>query len=209
MIDLLFSNPLAFFVLFPGLLLSIALHEFAHAWMADRLGDPTPRYQGRVTLNPLAHLDPLGTMAMLFTRFGWGKPVEFDPYNLKNPPRDTAIIALAGPALNLLIAASISLALHFITIPSLWLIVALIQIMQINVVLAIFNLVPVYPLDGSKILFALLPKRTAFEYDEFMRHYGMFVLLLLLFPWGNQASPVSLLISPVIDMVMNILLGGF
>ena len=111
MLYLLFSNPLAFFILFPGLLLSITIHEFAHAWVADKLGDPTPRHQGRVTLDPRAHLDPWGTVALLLTRFGWGKPVQFDPYNLKHPLRDTAIVALAGPISNLIVATGLALTL--------------------------------------------------------------------------------------------------
>lgn len=207
MLSLLFSNPLAFVLIFPGLLLSLTIHEFAHAWTADRLGDPTPRSQGRVTLNPLAHLDPLGTMAILLTRFGWGRPVEFDPYNLKNPMRDTAIIALAGPASNLLIALLLALVIRIDIIPVAWLAVGLLQILVINVALAIFNLVPVYPLDGSKILLAILPKESALEYDELMHRYGLFLLLLLIFPWTGGASPISQLISPVINTLVTILVG--
>lgn len=207
MISLLLSNPIAFIILFPGLLLSIAIHEFAHAWTADKLGDPTPRSQGRVTLNPLAHLDLFGTLAILITRFGWGKPVEFDPYNLKNPLRDTAIIALAGPVSNVLIAVVLSIIVQLGILPLEWLNIALIQVIYINVSLAIFNLVPVYPLDGSKILLALLPKESAYEYDELMHKYGLFLLLLLIFPWAGGVSPVSQLISPIINTIVAILVG--
>src|SRR5258708_27624096 len=109
MLNLLLSNPLIFLLTFGGLIISLSVHEFSHALVADRLGDPTPRMQGRVTLNPLAHLDPIRTILLLLTRFGWGKPVQFDPYNLQNPLRDSALIALAGPAAHLLIAVAISL----------------------------------------------------------------------------------------------------
>ncbi|MDQ3008054.1 MAG: site-2 protease family protein [bacterium] len=207
MLSLLFSNPLAFFILFPGLLLSITVHEFAHALAADKLGDPTPRQQGRVTLNPLAHLDPLGTLAMLLTRFGWGRPVQFDPYNLKNPLRDTALIALAGPVSNVVIALVLTLLVRTVFIDSALLTVVASQIIGLNIILALFNLVPVYPLDGSKILLALLPRNLAYEYESFMNRYGIFVLLLLIFPWAGGMSPVSQLISPLINTVMMLLLG--
>ena len=207
MLFLLFSDPLAFFVLFFGLIVSLTIHEFAHAWVADKLGDPTPRYQGRVTLDPRAHLDPLGTVALLLTRLGWGKPVQFDPYNLKNPLRDTAMIALAGPASNIVMASSLAFILRSGIIPLEWVAVGVTQILIINVVLAIFNLVPVYPLDGSKVLLALLPRETAAEYDQLMHRYGLFILLLLIFPWAGGISPVSQLIQPVINWVVSLLLS--
>ncbi|OGJ37201.1 MAG: hypothetical protein A2383_03245 [Candidatus Pacebacteria bacterium RIFOXYB1_FULL_39_46] len=202
MIDLLFSSPLAFVIIFGGLLMSITIHEFAHCWVTDKLGDPTPRARGRLTLDPRSHLDLLGTLMILFTRFGWGKPAPFDPYNLKNPVRDTAIIAVAGPISNLLVALILSLLLKLGLFPVLWLQVAVFQIMAINIMLAIFNLVPVYPLDGSKILTALLPQQTALEYEEIMRRYGTLVLILLIFPF-NGVSPVARLLSPIINMVLS------
>lgn len=205
MTDLLFSNPLVFLIIFPGLLLSIAIHEFAHAFTADKLGDPTPRFQGRVTLDPRVHLDPLGVLMILFTRFGWGKPVEFDPYNLKNPKRDTAIVAIAGPISNLVIAFLISVVLKLGLISIGWIAAGLLQIMIINVVLAIFNLVPVHPLDGSKILMSFLPAEQAIEYENFMRRYGMMVLIFMIIPW-NGVSPVHSLIWPIISFVVNFLI---
>ncbi|MDH5533071.1 MAG: site-2 protease family protein [Candidatus Pacebacteria bacterium] len=205
MTNLLFSNPLAFFIIFPGLLLSITVHEFAHAFTADKLGDPTPRFQGRITLDPRAHLDPLGVIMILLTRFGWGKPVEFDSYNLKNPQRDTALIALAGPVSNLIIALLISLFLRAELLPQLWVMTGLFQVMVINVVLAIFNLVPVHPLDGSKILMSFLPAEQAIEYESFMHRYGMFVLIALIIPW-NGVSPVSSLIWPVVSFIVDFLI---
>lgn len=203
----LLSNPLLFALVFLGLALSIAVHEFFHAWTADQLGDPTPRMQGRVTLNPLKHLDPLGTLMLLLVGFGWGKPVEFDPYNLKNPIKDAALIALVGPASNVVIAMILGLILRFDFISSQLLNQVLLEVMMVNIVLAVFNLIPVYPLDGSKILLALLPKEIAMEYDQFMHRYGMFVLLALLVPWFNGTSPAQVLISPIINTFAALLLG--
>lgn len=206
LISILFDNPLLFSMVAAVLVLAITVHEFAHAWMADRLGDPTPRHQDRVTLNPLAHLDPIGTLAILLIGFGWGKPVMFDPYNLKNPTRDAALIALAGPASNLLLALILAILTpilgSILPIPA----VAINAFGQLaiyfNVMLAIFNLVPIHPLDGGKIAVALLPKQLALEYDDFMRRYGIIVLLLLIFPFGGQ-SAISALILPVITFVAN------
>lgn len=203
LLGLLFVNPFYFAVLAGGLILAITLHEAAHAFVADKLGDPTPRYQGRITLNPLAHLDPLGTIALLIVGFGWGKPVQFDPYNLKNPLRDTALIALAGPAVNIVIAVLLAAVIYFV--PTLMGILG--SIVIVNVILAVFNLVPVYPLDGSKIILALLPHSAAVEYDNFMRRYGTLVLIFLIFPFSG-VSPISQLIGPIINFVVSLLLGN-
>lgn len=207
LIELLFSNPLIFFVVFGVIVVSLSIHELAHAWAADKLGDPTPRYQGRLTLNPLAHLDPLGTILLIVLGFGWGKPVQIDPFNLKHPVRDGALIAAAGPLSNILLAL-----LFAIVFPILYrffgtqgLLVELQSFLIFyNVMIALFNLVPVYPLDGSKIVLALLPKHLALEYDEIMNKYGLFILLALLWRWGGQ-SPVSMLIAPVISILTKLL----
>jgi Zn-dependent protease len=204
MLSLLFTSPIEFFIALVGLVTSLTVHEFAHAWIADHLGDPTPRVQGRVTLDPRAHLDPLGTIALILVSFGWGKPVEIDPYNFRNPVRDSALVALAGPATNLLTAGLLTVLVRTVPLPQV-IALAFIQIILINIVLAIFNLVPVYPLDGSKIVVPLLPRRLAIEYEQFMEHYGMYILLALLIPWASGSSPISLLISPVINFVAGIL----
>lgn len=202
MLGLLISNPLAFIVFFAGLIMAITIHEFAHAWVADLLGDPTPRARGRLTLNPLAHLDPLGTLAILLTRFGWGKPVPFDEYNLKDPVRDTALISLSGALANLLLAGLISIIINLQIMPFAWLQTAMVQILIVNVVLAVFNLVPIKPLDGNKVMRALLPSESAREYDRVMDQYGLWILLFLVFPWSGT-SPISQLISPIIDLIVR------
>ena len=187
-----------------GLVIAITIHEFAHAATADRLGDPTPRSQGRLTLNPLAHLDPVGTIMLLLFRFGWGKPVVFDPYNLAHPRRDTGIISFAGPISNLLLASLLSLGLRFLPLP-----LALQPLLYItiflNLTLAVFNLVPVYPLDGEKILAALLPRDLAYEYQAVMNRYGTFILIFLILPVFGT-SPIISLISPTITFLSRLLL---
>ena len=188
-----------------GLVIAITIHEFAHAATADRLGDPTPRSQGRLTLNPLAHLDPVGTIMLLLFRFGWGKPVVFDPYNLAHPRRDTGIISFAGPISNLLLASLLSLGLRFLPLP-LFLQPLLYITIFLNLTLAVFNLVPVYPLDGEKILAALLPRDLAYEYQAVMSRYGTIILIFLILPVFGT-SPIISLISPLISFLSKLLLG--
>lgn len=205
MLSTLFSNPLLFLIWAIGLILAISIHEYAHARAADTLGDPTPRAQGRLTLDPRAHLDPLGTLALLFLGFGWGKPVMFDAYNLRNPRRDSALIAIAGPISNLLFALVLSIMMKFL--PSTYLLSTVYYVLiTMNITLAIFNLVPVFPLDGEKILGGLLPAELYREYEGVMRQYGTIILILMLLPIAGGTSPISALISPVISFVSRLLL---
>ncbi|MFZ2199473.1 MAG: site-2 protease family protein [Microgenomates group bacterium] len=205
MLSTLFSNPLLFLIWAVGLVLAISVHEYAHARAADSLGDPTPRSQGRLTLDPRAHLDPLGTLALVFLGFGWGRPVMFDPYNLRSPRRDSALIAIAGPVSNLLFATVLSLIMKFAPIPYLLESIFSILIMM-NITLAIFNLVPVFPLDGEKILGGLLPPDLYREYAGVMAQYGTIILILMLLPIAGGTSPISALISPAISFVAHLLL---
>ncbi len=209
MLGELFNNPFAFFSWLVALIVAITIHEFSHAFAADRLGDPTPRMDGRLTLNPLAHLDPLGTLMLLIVRFGWGKPVIFDAYNLRNPRRDAAIISLAGPVSNVLLSIVLSLVLHAVlSTPYAWIIYIIIQpIIVMNVFLAIFNLVPIHPLDGFKIVEGILPPDYARQWKE-LESYGMIFLLFLVFPVFGGASPVSRIISPIINFFLSLLLPG-
>lgn len=198
-------------------LIAITIHEAAHAWMADRLGDPTARMMGRLSLNPIVHYDPVGTtilLVLVFMRavlhipvipFGWAKPVMFDPYNLKNPRRDSALISLAGPVSNLLFASLLSILLYVSS--SVLLTAFLSPIIMLNVVLAIFNLIPIHPLDGGKILVGILPEKDAHEADLFLRRYGTLILFFLIFPI-NGTSPISYVIYPVVNLLLGILIPG-
>ena len=201
---------------------AITVHEAAHAWMSDRLGDPTARLAGRLSLNPLVHYDPIGTTLLLVLvvmraigipviPFGWAKPVRFDPFNLENPRRDSALISLAGPLSNLSFAVVLSLIIRIISSPFSpfnFLIPLLLPTIMLSVVLAIFNLIPIHPLDGGKIFIGLLPENQAREADLFLRRYGMIILLLLIFPTIGGRSPIFTVMGPVIDFILNVLLPG-
>jgi Zn-dependent protease len=212
MLNFLFSDPLSFLIWAGALLSAITVHEFAHALAADRLGDPTPKIQGRLTLNPLAHLDPLGTLMLVLVRFGWGKPVEFDPFNLKNPRRDAAIISLAGPTSNLILASVLAIILRVFSSdlsPFSPLSFILPPFILLNISLAIFNLVPLHPLDGGKILVGLLPHKYAVATESFLARYSTILLILAILPIWNGTSPIFAVISPLINFLTAILLPSY
>jgi Zn-dependent protease len=186
-----------------GLIVAITIHEFSHAFVADRLGDPTARSQGRLSLNPLRHLDPLGTLMLIFAHFGWGKPVPIDPYNFKNPRRDELLTALAGPVSNIFLAILLSLFFRLLS-PSLFKEI-LYVIIGTNIMLAIFNLLPLPPLDGSKIFLNLLTLEKSQEWENSLSRYGPILLLLLVFLPTNGSNIISLIISPIINFLMNFL----
>jgi len=180
------------------------VHEYAHAFMADRKGDPTARLQGRLSLNPMVHLDPVGTLFLLIAGFGWGRPVPVDDYNLADPKRDMAIIALAGPAINL-ITAGLASGLLFLSVGGM-VGVFLVRFILISVMLAFFNLIPLYPLDGSKILMAILPPDTAETVGYFLQEYSLILLVLLILPLFGGVSLISVFLSPLISLVVGVLI---
>jgi len=180
-----------------SLIIVISLHEFCHALAADKLGDPTPRAYGRLTLNPLAHIDPIGTILLPligvisgFPVLGWAKPTPIDPYNFKNPRRDETIVALAGPFSNFILAISLSL-FHssFAT-----------YVGNISLFLGIFNLLPIPPLDGSKILLNLLPVDEAAKIEASFERYGYLLIALLLI-----SGLLSKIIYPIFSFFSNLL----
>lgn len=194
------------------LLLAVTCHEVAHGYVAYRLGDPTAKLAGRLTLNPIKHLDPVGTLVFIVTRMiGWAKPVPVNPYNLQNPHKDMMWVSIAGPATNILLAVISSIIYKIlVTMPltdpflinKVFIPIAL--MLQISVVLniglAVFNAIPVPPLDGSKILMGLLPPRQAAAYSR-IEPYGFFILIGLIF-----LRITDYLIFPVILFLRDLLL---
>lgn len=186
------------------LIFSVVLHEVSHGLMAYRLGDPTPRMQGRLTLNPLKHLDPVGSVLVpLITSlagftFGWAKPVEYNPYNLHNRRTGEFLIAAAGPASNILIALIFGLALRFIDVGQAYFEVAAF-IVIINITLAVFNLMPFPPLDGSKLLLPLLPQQYGHLRMTLERLGPIFVLLAIFFVWR--------IVWPIVPYIFKLITG--
>ncbi len=194
-----------------SLLVAITIHEFSHAWASDYLGDPTPRLQGRLKLNPLVHIDNIGMLFLLFFGFGWGKPVEFDPYNLKDPRRDAAWISIAGPSSNFILAIILALLLKlFIFLQLNFLIIIggiiFVPMIRMNIVLGVFNLLPIHPMDGFKIVEGILPEEKAREWRQLQR-FGMIFLLLLIFPIAGS-SMLNGFLTPVVSFLFNLLVPG-
>jgi len=203
------------------LLVGFPVHEFSHALAAYRLGDSTAKLFGRLTLNPIAHFDPLGGILLAVTfigsggsfGFGWAKPTPVNPANLQGGHRGEAIVAAAGPLSNLVLAAIAALPLRYIisspsilaAVPDL-VIQTLATFVLINLVLMVFNLFPIPPLDGSKVLFALLPPQTAWKWRPILEQYG-FILLLIVFFFPPGASIGGRIISPIIDGLFSLLVG--
>ena len=205
-------------IMVTSLIVALSIHEFAHAAAAEYLGDPTARLKGRLTLNPIAHLDIAGSIVFIITLagslasgsnfvFGWGKPVPVDPYNLDHPKRDMAIIAIVGPVSNFITAVILSIALHLIQayqfLPAVPLIPFFVSLLMISVTLGVFNLIPIPPLDGSRIMSALLPDDLSRQYNLFLSQFGFIVLLMLLY-----TNIIGLILHPVTSSILRILLPG-
>ncbi|MBP6994217.1 site-2 protease family protein [Candidatus Woesebacteria bacterium] len=203
-----FNSPILVVLYVIFIVVALSVHEFAHAKVADMLGDPTPRLQGRLTLDPRAHLDLWGSILFLVAGFGWGKPVQFDPYNLKNPRQDAMKIALAGPLINIIMAIIVSIAfklLYFVlpSTPTLFLNIATVFI-SLNVILAVFNLIPIEPLDGFKIVGGLLSEEQAIKWYS-LRPYGIFFLLALIIPLGSGPAVIDTYLRTVGGFILKFL----
>jgi Zn-dependent protease len=212
-------------VMVPPVIFAIVLHEVAHGWVANRLGDHTARDMGRLTLNPLSHIDLFGTVLMpllLFWAtngrmvFGYAKPVPINPYNFRNPKKGMALSSLAGPGINLVMAISFAVILRLI-LPAIaqvsprdawnWFGPPLVLMCQsgviINVVLGVLNMIPIPPLDGSRVVYWLLPDKQAALYYQLER-YGFVILMILL-----AFNILGKIIWPIIDPLLSILLGPY
>ena len=198
--------PEVLVLLIPVLLFALVFHEFSHAWVANKLGDPTARYAGRLTLNPMAHLDPFGGLMILFVGFGWAKPVPVDIRYLSNPRVDMMKIAFAGPASNLLLAfiGGTILRLGFVHGTMAMMIMLF---TQINIMLAVFNMIPIAPLDGSQIFSGLLI-RTNPELVRNLQIYGPQILMgAILIGYFTPISPIWWFMGPFVKFFLFLFAG--
>lgn len=198
------QDPLSLLYTLPAIIIGLTVHEWAHAFAADKLGDPTAKNLGRMTLNPFAHIDLFGFLCLLVVGFGWAKPVPVNPRNFKNYRRDDIIVSLAGIAMNLVVAFFATILFYFGVYR--WNLgsneafyTIFLSIVTINLSLAAFNLLPIYPLDGSHV-FESLFMRYIPKFFMFLRQYGQYILIALL---------VSGLVSTVLGTVVGWLFEGF
>jgi Zn-dependent protease len=201
----LFVDPLGYLfgliLKLPALLIAVTVHELAHALVADRLGDPTARRLGRITLNPLPHIDPLGALAFVLAGFGWAKPVPVDARNFRHPIRDMVWVAVAGPMSNFAAAFVTLVALNLLgPVGAIFLLVAK-QIYVFNLVLGVFNLIPLPPLDGGHFLPYLFPRAWSFIHQ--LEQAGPFLLILLVF-----SGATSRVVVPVVNLISDVYLSA-
>ncbi len=195
------------------LIIAFTIHELAHAWTAVELGDDTPRRMGRLTLNPLAHLDPIGSLLLIFAGFGWAKPVITNPYNFRYGPRlGMAIVAAAGPLANLIMALLAAIPFRLGLLDSgnrqlLWLVIFFDEFIFLNIILMLFNLLPIVPLDGSKVLRGFAPR----EWDGWLNpleQWGPFILMALVVLGSfGRFSLIGLIIGPPANFLYHTLIG--
>jgi len=199
------TSEILYWVLFaiPSILIASTVHEYAHAWVATRLGDLTAKVNGRLTLNPLSHIDPIGAISMLIFRFGWSKPVPINEYNFEKRERDTALVSLAGPASNVILLLFTAL-INYLVKPTGLFYTFILTFAVINIVLAVFNLLPIPPLDGHKIVRAFLPKQIRYYWEE-LEKYQLILLVILLIPVFPFGSIISLIMGQVLPFIFNLL----
>lgn len=190
-------------LMLPAIILGLTFHEFAHGWVADRLGDRTARDLGRLTVNPVAHVDPVGLVLLFLAGFGWAKPVPVNPYNFRGDiRRGMLLVSLAGPATNMLLALASAVVLGaFAGLRLPYFREIMLYMIQINVVLAVFNLIPIPPLDGSKILAGLLPGRQNWLYQ--LETYGAIILIILVFT-GAIGTIFKIFVYPVVKLLISL-----
>ena len=215
-IDMMLENPIVYLYMVPAILLSLSFHEFSHAFVAFKLGDPTARNLGRLTLNPLKHLDILGTIMLIVARFGWAKPVPVNPSYFNDRRKGTILVSVAGPLSNVVLAfisyiPMMYFRIYFSSFGSPLGIVSVIYNLSmwfyvININLAVFNILPVPPLDGSKILSGILPPRQYFKMVQY-ENYIAVVFLLLLFIWPGILSTIMSPFVWVINTAIEFLAG--
>ncbi len=201
-------------ILAAPILIAVTFHEVAHGWIADRLGDPTARLLGRLTLNPIKHLDPIGTLVFFLTRMiGWAKPVPVNPLNFRDPLKGMMWVAIAGPVTNLFLAAVSAAILRLLIASGILFDTSISFVMEpirmmiymsviINVGLAVFNFIPIPPLDGSKVLMGLLSREQAEVFAK-LEPYGFLILILLI-----MTNIDRMILSPIIGFTVSLLLGG-
>lgn len=196
------------------LIVAITIHEFSHALAADKLGDPTPRSMGRLSLNPFVHADPIGTILLplmgVFTgipTIGWAKPVVIDPFNFRHPKRDEIIVSLAGPLSNLLLASVTSLLIRVIPPQSELVFYIGYLLILINISLFVFNLLPIPPLDGSKIFLNLLSPEASVKWSEAFNRYGFILLIIIVFlPIIGNQTLISAIVTPIVNFISRFLI---
>jgi len=195
----------------PGIVIAMVIHEYSHARVADMLGDYTPRMQGRLTLNPAAHVDPIGLLMLFLVHFGWAKPVQVNPYNFQNPRRDDILVSLAGPLSNLitsfvaLIVLTLMIKFGFPISDGVLAVFRLIIIYNIN--FAIFNMLPIPPLDGSHILKQILPYELSRQFEQLERYSFIFLIIIIATPVLSYVFvPIQRMIFGIMNSIVGLLL---